>query len=141
MVVMCASSQGHFSLCMLQLRGASIKSKKQTSGARIKVCDGKADYDQYIITVTFTEVLLSVHNSLVLRKKEKSTEPKAKREKKPKNPNAPKRPPTSLFVFMDEFRQTFKAANPDRKRVSTVVLNSVVPNNNLLLPLYPFSFI
>ncbi|XP_016433723.1 high mobility group B protein 7 [Nicotiana tabacum] len=52
--------------------------------------------------------------------KEKSTEPKAKREKKAKNPNAPKRPPTAFFVFMDEFRQTFKAANPDCKSVSMV---------------------
>ncbi|XP_055801988.1 high mobility group B protein 7-like [Solanum dulcamara] len=54
------------------------------------------------------------------KSKEKSTEPKAKREKKPKNPNAPKRPPTAFFVFMDDFRQTFKAANPDCKSVSTV---------------------
>ncbi|KAM3339008.1 high mobility group B protein 7 [Capsicum galapagoense] len=54
------------------------------------------------------------------KSKEKSTEPKAKREKKPKNPNAPKRPPTAFFVFMDEFRQTFKAANPDCKSVSMV---------------------
>ncbi|WMV23127.1 hypothetical protein MTR67_016512 [Solanum verrucosum] len=54
------------------------------------------------------------------KSKEKSTEPKPKREKKPKNPNAPKRPPTAFFVFMDDFRQTFKAANPDCKSVSTV---------------------
>ncbi|KAG5608618.1 hypothetical protein H5410_019899 [Solanum commersonii] len=56
----------------------------------------------------------------VAKSKEKSTEPKPKREKKPKNPNAPKRPPTAFFVFMDDFRQTFKAANPDCKSVSTV---------------------
>lgn len=54
------------------------------------------------------------------KRKEKSTEPKHKKEKKPKNPNAPKRPPTAFFVFMDEFRQTFKAANPDCKSVSMV---------------------
>ncbi|XP_016471798.1 high mobility group B protein 7-like [Nicotiana tabacum] len=54
------------------------------------------------------------------KSKEKLTEPKAKRERKAKNPNAPKRPPTAFFVFMDEFRQTFKAANPDCKSVSTV---------------------
>uniref|UniRef100_M1CDE7 DNA-binding protein MNB1B n=1 Tax=Solanum tuberosum TaxID=4113 RepID=M1CDE7_SOLTU len=54
------------------------------------------------------------------KSREKSTEPKAKREKKPKNPNAPKRPPTAFFVFMDDFRQEFKAANPDCKSVSTV---------------------
>ncbi|KAK4720663.1 hypothetical protein R3W88_010896 [Solanum pinnatisectum] len=54
------------------------------------------------------------------KSKEKSTEPKPKREKKPKNPNALKRPPTAFFVFMDDFRQTFKAANPDCKSVSMV---------------------
>ncbi|KAK4373443.1 hypothetical protein RND71_008827 [Anisodus tanguticus] len=54
------------------------------------------------------------------KNKEKTTEPKAKREKKPKNPNAPKRPASAFFVFMDDFRQTFKAANPDCKSVSTV---------------------
>ncbi|CAN4090372.1 unnamed protein product [Withania somnifera] len=54
------------------------------------------------------------------KSKEKTTEPKAKKEKKPKNPNALKRPPTAFFVFMDDFRQTFKAANPDCKSVSTV---------------------
>ncbi|XP_016550054.1 HMG1/2-like protein [Capsicum annuum] len=80
----------------------------------------------------------ALSQSLPLRKKEKSTEPKVKGKR---NPNAPNHPPTALFVFMDEFRQTFKAVNPDWKRVSTIVLNSVVPNNNLLLPLYPFSFI
>lgn len=35
--------------------GASIKSVRQTSGARIEVCDAKADRDQCLITVTSTE--------------------------------------------------------------------------------------
>ncbi|XP_006355412.1 KH domain-containing protein At4g18375 isoform X2 [Solanum tuberosum] len=35
--------------------GASIKSVRQTSGARIEVCDAKADRDQCIITVISTE--------------------------------------------------------------------------------------
>lgn len=45
--------------------GASIKSVRQTSGARIEVCDAKADRDQCIITVISTEVLLSLQYSLV----------------------------------------------------------------------------
>ncbi|XP_019194737.1 PREDICTED: high mobility group B protein 7-like [Ipomoea nil] len=54
------------------------------------------------------------------KKKARSTEPKAKKEKKAKDPNAPKRPPTAFFVFMEEFRKTFKEENPDIKSVATV---------------------
>ncbi|XP_078427388.1 high-mobility group box 6 [Wolffia australiana] len=49
-------------------------------------------------------------------KREKST----KREKKAKDPNKPKRPPTAFFLFMDDFRKTYKEANPDSKNVSLV---------------------
>ncbi|KAL8520696.1 hypothetical protein ACS0TY_011300 [Phlomoides rotata] len=54
------------------------------------------------------------------KKKSKPTEPRAKKEKKAKDPNAKKRPPTAFFLFMDDFRKTFKEANPDCKKVSTV---------------------
>ncbi|KAI3453252.1 hypothetical protein Pfo_009915 [Paulownia fortunei] len=54
------------------------------------------------------------------KKKAKQMEPKAKKEKKAKNPNKPKRPPTAFFVFMDDFRKSFKEANPDCKSVATV---------------------
>ncbi|EEF49638.1 high mobility group B protein 7 [Ricinus communis] len=57
------------------------------------------------------------------RKKPTSTEPKAKKakkDKKPNNPNKPKRPPTAFFIFLDEFRKTFKEANPDSKDVKRV---------------------
>lgn len=38
---------------------------------------------------------------MMCRRKAKATEPKAaKKGKKAKNPNAPKRPPTAFFVFM-----------------------------------------
>ncbi|KAK6146611.1 hypothetical protein DH2020_020480 [Rehmannia glutinosa] len=54
------------------------------------------------------------------KRKSKQTEPKSKKEKKAKNPNKLKRPPTAFFVFMDDFRKTFKEANPDCKSVATV---------------------
>lgn len=81
------------------------------------------------------------------RKKAKSTEPKAKKEKKAKDPNAPKRPPTAFFLFLydlslllsplhkyenfvdnifmliisrDDFRKEYKEANPDCKSVKEV---------------------
>ncbi|KAM6545830.1 hypothetical protein CsatB_026566 [Cannabis sativa] len=60
------------------------------------------------------------------RKKPSSTEPKAKKARvgkksKDNNPNKRKRPPTAFFLFMDDFRKEFKAANPDSKDVKVVV--------------------
>ncbi|XP_030924511.1 HMG1/2-like protein [Quercus lobata] len=52
------------------------------------------------------------------RKKSSSTVPKAKKaktDKKSKDPNAPKRPQTAFFLFMDDFRKTYKEENPDSK--------------------------
>ncbi|KAK4261879.1 hypothetical protein QN277_004817 [Acacia crassicarpa] len=62
------------------------------------------------------------------RRKPKSSEPKAKKAKvervekgkKGKDPNKPKRPPTAFFVFLEEFRKSFKEANPDSKDVKRV---------------------
>ncbi|XP_058090250.1 high mobility group B protein 7-like [Magnolia sinica] len=57
------------------------------------------------------------------KKKAVSSEPKpkkGKKEKKVKDPNKPKRPPTAFFLFMDDFRKTYKEANPDSKSVSVV---------------------
>ncbi|TKY63490.1 High mobility group B protein 1 [Spatholobus suberectus] len=52
---------------------------------------------------------------------DKSSAPKAKKEKKAtKDPNKPKRPPSAFFVFLEEFRKTFKAENPNVKAVSAV---------------------
>ncbi|XP_021906257.1 high mobility group B protein 1 [Carica papaya] len=50
-----------------------------------------------------------------------STKREAKREKKAKkDPNKPKRPPSAFFVFLEEFRTTFKKENPNVKAVSAV---------------------
>ncbi|XP_022762442.1 high mobility group B protein 7-like [Durio zibethinus] len=57
------------------------------------------------------------------RKKRSSTESsprKLKKLKKGKDPNAPKRPPTAFFLFMDDFRKSYKEANPDAKGVTGV---------------------
>ncbi|KAH7571179.1 hypothetical protein ACOSP7_019821 [Xanthoceras sorbifolium] len=57
----------------------------------------------------------------VERKKPTSSEPKAKRlKKKGSDSNKPKRPATAFFIFMDDFRKEFKAANPDSKGVKEV---------------------
>ncbi|XP_022141388.1 high mobility group B protein 7 [Momordica charantia] len=55
------------------------------------------------------------------RKRSASSEPKAKkskvekRGKKDRDPNAPKRPPTAFFIFMDDFRKSYKEDHPDSK--------------------------
>ncbi|XP_022992985.1 high mobility group B protein 7-like [Cucurbita maxima] len=60
------------------------------------------------------------------KKRSAPSEPKAKksrtekRGKKDKDPNAPKRPPTAFFVFMDDFRKSYKEAHPDSKGVKEV---------------------
>ncbi|OIV91216.1 hypothetical protein TanjilG_30438 [Lupinus angustifolius] len=59
------------------------------------------------------------------RKKPKSKEPNAKRAKaekvkKVKDPNMPKRPATAFFLFLDDFRKSFKEENPDSKDVKRV---------------------
>ncbi|KAK7382428.1 hypothetical protein VNO80_01279 [Phaseolus coccineus] len=53
-------------------------------------------------------------------KPDKGSAPKAKKEKAKKDPNKPKRPPSAFFVFLEEFRKTFKAENPNVKAVSAV---------------------
>ncbi|KAL3718153.1 hypothetical protein ACJRO7_003308 [Eucalyptus globulus] len=58
--------------------------------------------------------------------RKRSSEPKAKKaktekkSKKGKDANAPKRPATAFFVFMDDFRKVYKEANPDSKGVKEV---------------------
>ncbi|XP_071715887.1 high mobility group B protein 2 [Rutidosis leptorrhynchoides] len=43
-----------------------------------------------------------------------------KAAKAAKDPNKPKRPPSAFFVFLEEFRKTFKKENPTVKAVSAV---------------------
>ncbi|KAI5055816.1 hypothetical protein GOP47_0029337 [Adiantum capillus-veneris] len=62
-------------------------------------------------------------------KKKKSAPPKDDKGKKrqvkkdrkaKKDPNKPKRAPSAFFVFLEEFRKTFRASNPNNKSVSAV---------------------
>ncbi|KAL6189670.1 hypothetical protein ACLB2K_036073 [Fragaria x ananassa] len=54
------------------------------------------------------------------KKKSTTSEPNAKRVKKSKDPNASKRPLTAFFLFMADFRKSYKEANPDSKDVKKV---------------------
>ncbi|OAY43712.1 hypothetical protein MANES_08G091800v8 [Manihot esculenta] len=52
---------------------------------------------------------------------DKSSKQKAKKEKRAKkDPNKPKRPPSAFFVFLEEFRKTFKKENPNVSSVAAV---------------------
>ncbi|EPS69148.1 hypothetical protein M569_05619, partial [Genlisea aurea] len=44
----------------------------------------------------------------------------AKKEKAVKDPNKPKRPASAFFVFMEEFRKTYKEKHPNNKSVAAV---------------------
>ncbi|XP_020586397.1 DNA-binding protein MNB1B-like [Phalaenopsis equestris] len=50
----------------------------------------------------------------------KAPEKQKKGNRKTKDPNKPKRPPTAFFVFMEQFRKEFKEKNPNNKLVSVV---------------------
>ncbi|KAF5953626.1 hypothetical protein HYC85_006482 [Camellia sinensis] len=72
------------------------------------------------------EVLKPVDDRKVGKRKavikaDKSSKRNTKKENlAKKDPNKPKRPPSAFFVFLEEFRKTFKRENPLVKAVSAV---------------------
>ena len=67
----------------------------------------------------------------------KGSERASKKARKDKDPNKPKRPASAFFVFMEEFRKTFKEKNPNNKSVSVVrflVLSYRSISYNYLIP-------
>ncbi|KAF3341324.1 DNA-binding protein MNB1B-like protein [Carex littledalei] len=61
-----------------------------------------------------------VDAKLSLKKKAFAKPKPIKKGKAAKDPNKPKRPPSAFFVFMEEFRKTFKEKNPNNRSVSVV---------------------
>ncbi|KAI3728484.1 hypothetical protein L6452_17121 [Arctium lappa] len=61
-----------------------------------------------------------VKKTVERKKPSAGKEQPSKRVKKQKDLSKPKKPPTAFFVFMEEFRLTFKALHPDNKKVSVV---------------------
>ncbi|KAK6943112.1 High mobility group box domain [Dillenia turbinata] len=69
------------------------------------------------------EALKPVEDRKVGKRKAPIKADKSKRQAKKdkmakKDPNKPKRPPSAFFVFLEEFRKTFKKENPNVKAVS-----------------------
>eukprot|EP01018_Ginkgo_biloba_P000954 Gb_23297 [translate_table: standard] len=61
-----------------------------------------------------TEMKSSKHKFPEVQKKPK------KKLKRTKDPNQPKKPPTTFFVFMEEFRKIYTDANPNYKGIAMV---------------------
>ena len=59
-------------------------------------------------------------SKLAVRKGAERASKKAKKVKAVKDPNKPKRPASAFFVFMEEFRKTFKEKHPNNKSVAAV---------------------
>ncbi|XP_074564573.1 HMG1/2-like protein [Curcuma longa] len=59
-------------------------------------------------------------SKLAVRKGSERASKKPRKTKAEKDPNKPKRPPSAFFVFMEEFRKTFKEKHPNNKSVSVV---------------------
>ncbi|XP_028099002.1 HMG1/2-like protein [Camellia sinensis] len=67
--------------------------------------------------------------------------PAAKKGKAAKDPNKPKRPASAFFVFMEEFRKTYKEKHPHNKCVAAVsVFTSFVLQISDLWILFKFDF-
>ncbi|KAK1387221.1 high mobility group B protein 7-like [Heracleum sosnowskyi] len=75
---------------------------------------------------TNLESLVVESQTEAIKKKPKTESVASKKErkprdsKKPKDSNKPKRHTTAFFVFMEDFRKTFKEEHPDNKSVAVV---------------------
>ncbi|WOL05320.1 hypothetical protein Cni_G14048 [Canna indica] len=61
-----------------------------------------------------------VDSRLSVKKGGERAAKKPRKTKVAKDPNKPKRPPSAFFVFMEEFRKTYKEKHPNNKSVSVV---------------------
>ncbi|VFQ99795.1 unnamed protein product [Cuscuta campestris] len=59
-------------------------------------------------------------NKLAVKKNAPAVKKSAKATKAAKDPNKPKRPSSAFFVFMEDFRKSYKSKNPNNKAVSEV---------------------
>ncbi|KAM0059516.1 putative chromatin remodeling & transcriptional activation HMG family [Helianthus debilis subsp. tardiflorus] len=117
---------------------ASVTLKRAKNGSAFTRCEGcnksvavalismhdcgfEAKIKMNLETICVETPKESVSKTPVERKKSvKAKEPCAKKSKKERDPSKPKRPPTAFFLFMEDFRKTFKEANPDNKKVALV---------------------
>lgn len=59
-------------------------------------------------------------NKLAVKKGAAAGKKPVKKGKPAKDPNKPKRPASAFFVFMEEFRKTYKEKHPNNKSVAAV---------------------
>ncbi|XP_044465927.1 high mobility group B protein 3-like [Mangifera indica] len=56
----------------------------------------------------------------ILRKRKGESKTTKERARRKKDSDVPKRPPGAFFIFMEDFRRSFKENHPDNKSVSAV---------------------
>lgn len=132
------TSQGRKRVDAVDSRAASVLVRAKDGSAFAKCEECKKDVPVALISMHSCSLEAKIKMNLEAqvveqptevkkpeRKKPKSKEPKAKRTKvengkEAKDPNRPKRPQTAFFLFLDDFRKTFKEENPDSKDVKRV---------------------
>ncbi|KAG6517854.1 hypothetical protein ZIOFF_021253 [Zingiber officinale] len=95
------------SLIFIALLLVSVVSAKSCSrGLAMKRGKSKADAPK------------KADSKLAVKKGSERASKKPRNTKAEKDPNKPKRPPSAFFVFMEEFRKTFKEKHPNNKSVA-----------------------
>lgn len=80
-------------------------------------------------TLTTTAALAAVENGALalgaLEAVAGGKKQRVKKEKKPKDPNAPKRPPSAYLLFQNDVRESIRQANPGMpyKEILSVIAN------------------
>ncbi|XP_042455382.1 DNA-binding protein MNB1B-like [Zingiber officinale] len=67
-----------------------------------------------------TDASKKIDTKLLVKKGSEQAAKKPRKSKAGKDPNTPKRPQSAFFVFMEEFRKTFKEKNPNNKSIAAV---------------------
>ncbi|KAG6529465.1 hypothetical protein ZIOFF_011663 [Zingiber officinale] len=65
-----------------------------------------------------TDASKKIDTKLLVKKGSEQAAKKPRKSKAGKDPNTPKRPQSAFFVFMEEFRKTFKEKNPNNKSIA-----------------------
>eukprot|EP00250_Pteridium_aquilinum_P033633 c5969_g1_i1 orf=16-741(+) len=94
---------------LLRVNSFSVRKQAQMKGASAKGALSKKAEET------------NLKKKKVASKDDKAKKRQVRKERKAKkDPNKPKRAPSAFFVFLEEFRKTFSASNPNNKSVSAV---------------------
>ncbi|KAL2609470.1 hypothetical protein R1flu_028043 [Riccia fluitans] len=89
-------------------------------GGKYESSKGKSQQESCLTFVYLFFRDIKKRKAVVKEAKPKKTRKAKKASKAAKDPNQPKRPPTAFFIFLDEFRKSFKEDHPEAKGVAVV---------------------